>query len=1436
MKRRYIAYALAAFTGIIFSGCSNLFENVINEDFSFKAGDDSLFVDVNREETQNGLVVIKASEKNKNQIKYSAKQKNYFVGEVPEDFSDYTPDYKNGSNVTLTGKDGPVELRCFVNDVNAKVEWTLTQIWEYIPEYEDKSVTDSNGNQIVYRAIKAQHAEKLERSVDVSYSLQTKSAASFISADLPYGVTVADCRVIADDDYYKNEYKIILTKKFVDRGLMALSAQDYSLNKINFNPLQNEYEIKDLTDSDNAMKFRCYLSDSDNKIEWSLKQIAEFEKKVSVYSKEITDPVLGTKEKVNYKYISGQTEVACDKDVEYHSTDFEDYDANEIAAEIPIGITEVRATIHSTNGESLSYKITLTRDLYKDTVSEKEFEEALENGLAIGDYSRLEDLEIKIVDEQADENSRAKLIPEFDSSISTYTLIVDENADSIDIDAIAASEDVEISEPKVITKYGEVPAIEGMKINLVGGKSRVTFTVTDETMISRTYTLYVEKPEDGDTSLESLEISPSVGFDNGLEFAEDFDSSYKGGSEGSPAKYKMILSADSRKDLSEVKFKASPANKRTIVSYGISDSENTLPELWSESFDKTFVKEEIVSIGNKELSNIEKVLWIKTVSDEYYHINQKGYENEKRADTLYHKILMTKAGDLNQEITALAIDVTYEDESTKTIERQETKTKVAYQVKDSVKDIDTITTFADKVEIYFRPLDKDAKLSYSVTNTEDGLERDISSEAKLEKIIGNCEKFKDDSTECYKLTIGSIDKGLNSSKDLPRGITKVVIGNRTFTFKKPDLKNVSYKVGTGNGELKWDNYIYLKYEEDSVNMILTPQQQNQLLSVEGCEHILGPNNTSLGEGEKSGDVKATITRAEGNSAMLTSWTNLVENIPLGTTKVTIKVTNGKEGERVTATRDFYIVRADTTETRLKNLMFDGKTPDAFKNDWKEGMSKASYTYNIDKAINVEAGKKVLSFAALYTEAYITVEKSRSENANLTDADDASWILCSEEGVAGVKLSEFEENFTIENSSENAGTSIKYTIKVSTSENAEPTHIYNIIIHVEADKTAQLDALKIIQKGQSEELNRTILANTFDPEILEYKNLSASLNYKGDIVVTPYKYAKAKIIKTLLKCDDEEIDSENDSGIIFAADGSITIPYEAYSEKTGSTYCVSYELQAQDTNVETKTYSVEFEIPEYKIITETSKKSVTKNLSYELPADVRGGLGFRFGSLIADKSLAVKDYFGGIDIVGSSDGNNWYESSFGGSGLQFVLNIDGDDYWVKLDEEGKLAALYTYRENIEPKEVKIPEGIDFEVKSQFVVEEEKQYLELEFVLTNSSGKTVKLGAAIDTLIGTLEEASTASNDRVKVVATNNGFVMKGNDYSFSMILQNAYGVDDVQKFWYGPYDSGNFLMKVFDENKISGLSENDDSAASFYWNIGDETESSKKIRISMEGVQ
>ena len=379
MKRRYISLAFAVFASCIFIGCSNLFENIINEDFSFKKGDDTLFVNHGGSEIESGLVVIKASEKYKNQISYTPSKKNYFVGEVPSDYSDYKVDYENGSDVTLTGTDGLVELRCFVNDANAKIEWSLIQTWVYIPDYENKKVIDSDGKEIIYRAIKSQSAEKLQSPVSVDYDVQTTGTASFLSSDLPYGVTVATCKVVADDTQYSTEYKIILTKKYIDRKLMVIGAQDETLNKISFNPVQDKYEITDVSELDNEMKFRFYLSDSDTNVEWNLKQVAEFEKDVKEYSKEITDPVLGKKEKVNYKYISGQKEIPCDKEIEFRKTDSEEYDANEITAEIPIGITEATATIYLKNGETVTYKITLQRDLYKWTVSEKDFEESLKN-------------------------------------------------------------------------------------------------------------------------------------------------------------------------------------------------------------------------------------------------------------------------------------------------------------------------------------------------------------------------------------------------------------------------------------------------------------------------------------------------------------------------------------------------------------------------------------------------------------------------------------------------------------------------------------------------------------------------------------------------------------------------------------------------------------------------------------------------------------------------------------------------------------------------------------------------------------------------------------------------------------------------------------------------------------------------------------------------
>ena len=1800
MKRRIISFIFAVLAGIAFTGCSNLFENIINDDLSFKNGDDTLFINLDKSEIERGLVVIKSSEKNVNQITYSSSQSNYFVGKVPAGYKDDKVDYKNGTKVNLFGKDGPVELRCFVNDSNAKIQWSLVQTWEYTPIYVTNITKDLDGNEVAFRGIKGQTSEKLDAPVAINFVQKKTNAASIITADLPYGVTVATCKVIADDEQYFSEYKIILTKEYipsiadspetdennvtdhglvvikasapgrnainysstkyeyeigdstgkdisldltgrddpvvfkcftldekaelswkavqtkeyvpewdannsgiasqllkeldkpvefdfinseevyeglnpfmqylpntknelksnlpygvtevyatitseneneegelvetitqykvtltkryiittgtnnsaeknktglsvyandksgnlisynpvvlnytvdglngandpvrvefrpeepdftvvnwtakqthaykaetetysngkisytlqkggkfveleepldildsafsleednevylctgnlpygktvitvsakslddknsettykitfnkkqvstniniisasgeemstvVDRGLVVLGAQNESLNRISFNPSKTEYNVDDVVAADNDMKFRCYLADTDAKIEWNVKQIKEFTAVKKTYTEEIYDEFLEKTVTNSYEYISEQEEFDCDKKLEFKTGTSGDVAANEIIATLPYGITKVTATITSENEAKTEYTILLRRDVCKEKVTEEDFKKSLEERKGDGNYSQLKELELKIVDDVDKENTKAKLTPEFKPSVTTYNLKVDEESDKISIEAIAAAEGAKIDQPKVITKYGEVTAVDGMTINLVGGKSRVTFKVTDETNISRTYTIYVEKPEDGDTTLESLDISPKVGFENGLALDQELIRSEKGGSDSDKAKYNMTLSADSRVDVSNVTFKAVPTNKRTVVSYGISDSYDKIPAKWTTEFKKANPASETVTLGDDNVATITKVLWIKTVSDKYYHPTATGYETEKRSDTTYHKIQLTKAGNKSQELTAVAIDVTYEDGTTKNINLQTAKTEVAKKAVDVITGIDKITTFADVVEIYFRPLDKDAAITYSIKNTENSETKDITSDAKLEKISGACAKFNDGSNEYYKLTIGSVEKGSATTKDLPRGKTEVKIGGRIFTFTKPDLKDVNYTIETGDSKVKWNYYIYLAHGETDLEMNITTRQQNQELSIDetdGCMHTADASGKTITpEKVNEFNVKRDEENYPNNP---TKWLVSVKAIPEGTTTLKLHVKNVNYSTTIT----YFIIREAATDTRLKTLTFDkteaGKKDtnslSDFAKDWNDGMNKSEYTYVHSTKLNVAAGVKTLSFEPVNPDAKVTVTRKHSYVSGLTAPDSSDWETGKTVEVkksASSSEYSYSEEFKEENGDDNAG-SIMYSVKIESNETTE-THTYNIIIHVEADKTVQLDALKIIQNGETDALSRTILANSFKPEELNYNNLSASLNYKGNIVITPTKYAKARIIKTVLKCGDEEITSTNTDGITIAENGTITIPYSAYSEKLGKTYTVSYKVQAQDTSVETKTYTAAITIPEYKTITETTKASVTKEFSYDVATVNKGGLGYRFGSVIADQASKAKDLFGGMDIVGTPDGNTWYESSFGGSGFQFVLNIDEKDYWGKLGADGKLSTLYSYIENLKTKEkewkvVDTPEGIDFEVKPQFVLEGDIQYLELEFVVTNTSGKPVKLGAVIDTLIGTVEESAVAANDRVKVVPTNNGFTMNGKNYSFSVLLKNAYGVDDVKEFWYGAYDPDNLLMKVFDETKKSGLNTNEDSAASFYWDIGEEeTVSSKKIRITMESVK
>nr|MCR4630134.1 hypothetical protein [Treponema sp.] len=83
---------------------------------------------------------------------------------------------------------------------------------------------------------------------------------------------------------------------------------------------------------------------------------------------------------------------------------------------------------------------------------------------------------------------------------------------------------------------------------------------------------------------------------------------------------------------------------------------------------------------------------------------------------------------------------------------------------------------------------------------------------------------------------------------------------------------------------------------------------------------------------------------------------------------------------------------------------------------------------------------------------------------------------------------------------------------------------------------------------------------------------------------------------------------------------------------------------------------------------------------------------------------------------------------------------------------------------------------------------------------------------------------------------NGFTMNGSAYNFAVVLKNAYGVDDVDNIWYGPYEGGKFINNVFDSSATSGLSSGDDSAATFSWDLGYDTSYEKTIRFTMKSLQ
>ena len=511
---------------LLLSACSNLFENVLNEELQYKTGDDSLKTESSSSSSSSktavnaGLVVIKNSAQGVNQITYSSSQNIYYVGTVPDGFSDYTVDYTNGSKTNLLGIDDPVEFRCFANDSNASVKWTVTQIWRYIPVEETKTFKDNDGAEVVYRGISGQSAEKLSTAISVPYvTVSDVSTDSVIQADLPYGVSLVSCLVTADDSSYSTEYKILLTKKYVttvatsssdsdvangnnvtSHGLVVVKATDPGRNAINYSSTTYEYEVGDstgvntsldLTGRDDPVVFKCFTLDENASLSWSARYIKKYVPVADSNSGGIVSQYLEALESpVNFDFVAASESYSGTNPFMQYVSDSSN---NVLKSDLPYGVTEVYATITGyntdTSGNLVSsvtqYKVTLTKR-YIITTATDTSSQADDSGLVVllsgtsGNQISYQPATLEYTLENltgANENCAIKFFPEepFFTTLS-WTAVQTQTYES------TITEEESSDGVTYTLTSGEFVDITGSQPNLIENGTLTTSTLTDGSM------------------------------------------------------------------------------------------------------------------------------------------------------------------------------------------------------------------------------------------------------------------------------------------------------------------------------------------------------------------------------------------------------------------------------------------------------------------------------------------------------------------------------------------------------------------------------------------------------------------------------------------------------------------------------------------------------------------------------------------------------------------------------------------------------------------------------------------------------------------------------------------------------------------------------------------------------------------------------------------
>lgn len=545
----------------------------------------------------------------------------------------------------------------------------------------------------------------------------------------------------------------------------------------------------------------------------------------------------------------------------------------------------------------------------------------------------------------------------------------------------------------------------------------------------------------------------------------------------------------------------------------------------------------------------------------------------------------------------------------------------------------------------------------------------------------------------------------------------------------------------------------------------------------------------------------------------TNWTITIGGtgdaaLEAGTTKATLTISNNG----TSSTYYVYIIKADDSETRLKTLTIGGSQVSNFDRDDNHLSNENAYTADHSTDSFVVAG------AMLSNDATVSVTKKCSPKT--LDKNATDWGTINEEGVTTGTGS-----FSFTEFPPSSYKSILYIVTVSSASTTDSaTRTYQLLVNLQRSTDATLKTLKATQSG-TDSNSYTILEES--PSKTEYSG-NASLNYTGDIVVKAEKNdSKATLGEPTINVDNLDI---SDKVTINSETKQITIPYNVYSTYAGKSIVITYTVTAEDKTT-TKTYTLTINIPQLEEATMNNDKAeiASESAEYYYSINNTHRMGYRFGSQRSDGTdTDFADKFGGIDIVGTTgESSDWIVSSFKCSGWIYCLNIDGTDYWVTLGDNGSSTALTTLGGTTYD-----DSGVSLTVTPTIQYEgtgaDAIPYLTLKHEVTTGV-HTVKLGAIIDTLVGTYENNGNPLADQATITPTNYGIDMSNSDYKFSVILKDSVGVDNVDNLWYGEY--GNEVNCIWNDTAVTKTASGVDTAVSYSWK-GASSDFTKTIRMSL----